>query len=603
MKGKTRKRIALILMTIMVLSTISGVNVSAASKAAKVTCNCKYCSLKVKVTGTLREGSKISKKSVAKVLRVTKKGKKCTYSVKQIGKTVKGSKYKLTIQKGDVKKNISVKVNRIKEIYIKQCKLTSLVEGSTFDPAIFKKKSVVMAGYKKGKDKKITTYKVSGNSKKVTANTKGEYIVTVKFGKFTDKISLPVIKKQSLPDQTVVPTKEPMVTPTVEPSKKPIVTPSMEPSQEPVVTPSKDPSQKPVVTPTVEPTQTPVVTPTVKPTQTPAVTPGTESSQTPVVTPTVEPSQSPTVSPSANPSQEPTTKPSEKPTEQVTISYQSVEGSILASKKVNIGDGFAPPTKNLWRADKTFSGWKLNNTIYFGKETDSEFYDTEKKPLSKAVEDQTAQNKDVNIIAYYVDNPVKYCSVKVIGNKTISCNNEITDAGVEAGSHVYITPDIPEGKHFGGWADKNGKIQSYEENYDFFVNSDVFLEAVFVNESIIKKPVVHFKDSQYEMFPNIGVRLHMAVEIPENYTRTDLAFLYTSKDLNEDTMVLGSVAKKVEAKSSGTGSVDWTYDLRLPQASWDAGTNVKVRVYATVQSNGVSETIYSDIISFKLVKS
>ena len=660
---KRKKRIALAILAIMM---VSNVPLKVDSKSTKVNCNCKYCNLKVRSTGTLREGTKISEKSVAKVLKVTKKGKRCKkYTIKQIGKMVEGRKCKITVEKNDVKKNVYVKVNRIKNIYIKQCKLTSLEEGSIFNPSIFFKNAIIMAEYKKGKDKKINTCKASIYSKKITANLEGECIVTVKWGKkgkFKDEISIPVVKKQTPTMPTMEPTKElptatstatptetstttptatstatptatntatptttstatPTATSTATPTETSTATPTTTSTATPTATSTATPTATSTATPTTTSTATPTATSTATPTATSTATPTAMSTATPTVTSTATPTATSTTTPTVTSTATPTTTSTATPTatstatptttstatpisEQIAVNYKTVEGEIIKSQKINVGESLSNPTKGLWRADKILSGLMLDNIIYSGKETDSEFYDAENNPLSEAIRNKSNEKKDIDIIVYYVDKPSKHHSLNISDSNIIKYEEgDITEAGITTGTHVWIQPVIPNGKFFGGWVNDKGEIQSYKEIYDFHVNGDMTLKPIFVDIEISEKPIVHFTGQQYELYlESYGVRLYMAVEIPEGYTKEDWGFIYTSKHLSEEEMVLGSdKVAKVPNTGTSVGSADWTYDARFPASVWESNTMVYFRIYLNYSSTTESkQTIYSPILPIML---
>lgn len=747
-KGKCR---ILVLVLVLAMTKLSTNTVSSAKILyCDSYCQCR-CNIQVKKTGvSLREGEMLSKKKVKKVLKVTRNGKKVkNFNINETGKVVKAKngKYKLTISVGKRKVSTRVNVNPIKKIYIKQSKQLPLVEGTKFSISTFKKKTVVMADYKKGSDKKITTYKVTA-AKTVKANSKGEFVITVKYGKHKDKISVPVVKTQ-----TTAQMKFPTATPTVKPTAKPTEVPTATPTVEPTV----EPTEVPTATPTVEPTEVPTAIPTVEPTAKPTEVP----TATPTVEPTVKPTEAPTATPTVEPTEEPfvvltvsrtgagqvtvnnsscdftddnfatekvvkgtcklvATNTSEykfvrwidsnsselsiNPTYEidvnsdttvtavfekvytitvnrvggkgkvtldgesldfysnvascygkvagrynliavstddynfvswtdgngkvlstnsnyqvaistsnvnvnvnfaeaektVNVTYSHENSQLIISEAVAFGETLTPPTKDIWKADKTFAGWKIGETVYAGEATAREFYDTEGNSLSEAIKNLTSQKKNVEVVSYYVDNPVKYYTVSVTGGTISSYDGEITDAGVKEGTHVYIKADVSEGKVFAGWTDAEGNIQSYEEEYDFYVTSDVTISANFSNEEVKKEPVLHFTGSKYELYPNdYGVRLYMASEIPEDYTKIEWGFLYTSKELSEEEMIVGSSAKSI-VNNSSAGNADWIYDARFPSSAWEAGTTVKIRIYATVSSVEGSKTIYSEIISVKL---
>lgn len=213
---KTRKRKLLTLLMVLVLVlTMTGGNTYAAS-----TSKVKVKSMSVKTnTVTLPEGQALSKTLVSKCLKVAVKysnGKinrnYTKYTIKNSGKTIKPNSkgyYKVTVVVGKLTKTVALKVNKIKKIYVKKTTQKALKEGTKFNASAFKKATTVYADYVKGTDKKLTTYTVSAPTV-VKANSKGKFVVTMKYGTKKATYSIPVIKA---PPTTEEPTTE---TPTTE---------------------------------------------------------------------------------------------------------------------------------------------------------------------------------------------------------------------------------------------------------------------------------------------------------------------------------------------------------------------------------------------------
>ncbi len=335
MKGKFFSRlIALVLALAMGFNT----PVASASVEAKVAnvevkvvkggsikhasiCKCPYCLMKLKKTGKLlHEGSEISKPKVKKVVKLIYNGKLSNnWTVKQKGNVVKYSKkgYKITIKKGNTQKSIYVAVNRMMRLYVKSCKQLPLMEGSNFSEADFRKTLDVWAQYRKGEDKSVTTYKVVA-SKKVTANSKGNFNITIKFGKLKDIIAIPVIRKSATPKPTIQPSMAPTPSASIEPTTSPIASPTVSPSIKPSTAPTPsatDSTSNPpiiIIVPTSNPTATPSVTPSASPTTSPTATPSVTPSASPTTSPTATPSVTPSASPTATPSVTPSATPEPK---------------------------------------------------------------------------------------------------------------------------------------------------------------------------------------------------------------------------------------------------------------------------------------------------
>ena len=142
MKGRLFRRLAAFAVILAILGCTGNTSVADA-KASVIT---------VKATGvSLREGFILTKKMAKKVAKVKVNGKSVNFSVKrsQIGKKITPSskgKKKLTLKVNGISKSLSVKVNYMTDLYLKQLKLV-LVEDSNFLEKNFRNASTFMASY------------------------------------------------------------------------------------------------------------------------------------------------------------------------------------------------------------------------------------------------------------------------------------------------------------------------------------------------------------------------------------------------------------------------------------------------------------------------
>lgn len=732
MRKEIFKRLAV--MTAMVTTVTVVAPATTADAATKcVVCN---CNVKVKATGVrLREGEKPTLGRLNKVINVTLKGKKLKFSSPNVGKEVKQKKtgkhkgqYKVTVQtKGHAKKSVWVKVYSLKGIYIKQSKQAALEEGSTFKPKTFSKKTTVMGKYKLKKYKsgkykwgnyKLSTYEVVAPNK-VKADSKGEFVVKVKKGKYVDSIGIPVtIKGKPIPTAKPSPTPKPTETPV--------------PTATATVTPTASPTPTATATPTASPTPTATVTPTATASTTPTETPdsfanikinivgegtvwinnsvvdfsdgntsiekvkkglckfeckGTseyqhtrwifetygsimlektfnlkvhEDTEITVVFEKVYPVKirrmggRGTVSFDEEPIDflnneatistilgnhdmkakdtddyvfscyknkdgkvigtlpeisVPVTEDTEEyivefmPTDKaVSVTYRHDSGQLLKHGAVLYGDTLAPPTEGLAKGDKIFSGWMLDDVVYEGEETATEFYDKDHNSLSDKIKALTASKKNVNIVSYYIDDPTPYHEVIIHGGWLTSIDGEVKDGNkFSYGTCATAKPEIPEGKYFHWWTDKDGNIVSYQEQYKFYVTGPIELIAVFGDESQVeKKPLVSFTGPKYQLYPdNYVLRFMSYLEIPEGYEKVEWGILYTNKDLSEKEMMVGGSAFVVKNDDS-TNKNTWVANIKLSSGAWEAKTQVKARLYATVKGVKGTTTIYSPIESLQL---
>ena len=373
MKGKIFSRF-IVLALVLALGFNAPISVVEAKKGIKhaSVCKCPYCSLELskKAGKTLYEGQTASKNAVKKAANVTYKGKSSfTWTLTQNGKTIKYAKkgFKITVKKGtSTQKSIFLPVTRIKKLYIMQTKLTGVTEGTAFPSNKFKKKSIVKAVYEDGTKKTISTYSlVLPTNKKVTANSKQEFVVTVKSGKHRANISIPVIPKQTTSEPSALPT----ASPTAEPSASPTASPTAEPSASPTASPTLKPSVEPSVSPTATPVLPPiiVVVPTERPTASPTAEPSASPSASPSTTPSASPSASPSMTPSASPSASPETKffTLNIPNAEISDCNGEVKGNTVSS-----GSYVSIRPKTL----VNFSHWQDENGNVISKQTIHSFY-------------------------------------------------------------------------------------------------------------------------------------------------------------------------------------------------------------------------------------
>lgn len=291
MKGKLFfRRVALVLTLAMILSSTSVPSTTVEAKQAETkwikdrkkghteVCTCPYCSLtfKVKAGKLFPEGKVPTKKELKKYLTVYWRGKKTNnWSVESsIVKWKKGGKFKVVIRRGNLRKKVSINVNRTMAIYIKSCKLLSVAEGKKFPTNQFKKKTRVMVEMKKGSDRAFSGYTVKAQKKK----SNWKVTVSWKSGRtIKDTISIPIVAtvKQPAPlpppvSATVEPSSKPTETPTASPSADPTKTPTTTPSEAPTEAPSSSPSEAPTETPSSSPSAEPTKTPTTSPSPGPA---------------------------------------------------------------------------------------------------------------------------------------------------------------------------------------------------------------------------------------------------------------------------------------------------------------------------------------------
>ena len=193
--------LAVILISAILLTAVIGRTFFASKRKTN-----RIAGLAVKTTDTmLNEGQVLTKSMLKKSLKVTARYKNgkikknyTLYNSRQIGRIIKPissgknkDNYKVDLFSGLTKRTVYIKVNRIEKIYFKHPNRKALTEGEKFDTEAFKKNYTVYAQYRKGADKKLTTYTVNAPDV-VRADANGRFTVTVTYGKISATISIPV---------------------------------------------------------------------------------------------------------------------------------------------------------------------------------------------------------------------------------------------------------------------------------------------------------------------------------------------------------------------------------------------------------------------------
>ena len=262
----------------------------------------------------------------------------------------------------------------------------------------------------------------------------------------------------------------------------------------------------------------------------------------------------------------------------VTVSFVNCDGMIVSSVTVDAGSEItlpAYPTKYGYTVD----GWNVNGEII------------------QAGEKITVDTDMIIRIGAYVSEDTY--EVSVVGS--------INDAAV-SGKYTYNakvvvkfdTTSLGDGDFFGGWADTNGAVISYEETYAFFVGADVTLSAVIASEAADIKPVVAVTD--VAVIEN-GKKVSFLTErtTPAGYTYVESGVLYTANSELAGNMTLETLAGGIKQKAAAWNTKDGQFRITLASREGTAIT-AYVRAYLTyLDKNGEYVTIYSDVYSGKTV--
>ena len=262
----------------------------------------------------------------------------------------------------------------------------------------------------------------------------------------------------------------------------------------------------------------------------------------------------------------------------VTVSFVNRDGMIVSSVTVEAGSEVtlpAYPTKYGY----TVEGWLVNGTT---------------KPAGEKITVDT--DMVIWIDAYVGEN---FYNVSVIG----SVNDDAVSGKYSYNAKVTAVFDatmLSAGDFFGGWADANGSVISYEETYVFFVGTDVTITAIISSEAAEAKPIIAVTDVAVI---NDGKKVTFLTErtTPAEYTYVESGVLYTANSELAGNMTLETLAGGIKQKAAAWNTKDGQFRLTLSSREGTAIT-AYVRAYITyLDKNGEYVTIYSNVYSGKTV--
>ena len=262
----------------------------------------------------------------------------------------------------------------------------------------------------------------------------------------------------------------------------------------------------------------------------------------------------------------------------VTVSFVNCDGMIVSSVTVDSGSEVtlpAYPTKYGYTVD----GWNVNGEIIQAGEKIT--VDTD---------------MIIHIGAYVSEDTYEVSVVGSVNDATVSCKYTYNAKVVVK----FDTTSLGDGDFFGGWADANGAVISYEETYAFFVGADVTLSAVIASEAADIKPVVAVTD--VAVIEN-GKKVSFLTErtTPAGYTYVESGVLYTANSELAGNMTLETLAGGIKQKAAAWNTKDGQFRITLASREGTAIT-AYVRAYLTyLDKNGEYVTIYSDVYSGKTV--
>lgn len=263
------------------------------------------------------------------------------------------------------------------------------------------------------------------------------------------------------------------------------------------------------------------------------------------------------------------TKDTADDSENVTISFQNRSGKVVSAVTVAKGTDVTLPQLSAASCfGYTVNGWIINGEI--------------------VASGTVTADKDMIISADYSKASTVY-TVEVVGSV------ENVDGKYSYNDIVKVTFDsaaLSDGEFFGGWRNENGSVVSYNENYSFYVGSDVVLYAVISEEDVADVPAITATDAS---LINNGTEASFLTEryIPEGYTFVTAGVVYTASD-DFDTLTLDAV-NGTTIRSRAVASMNGCGQYRQTIGSTTGATlNISLAAYLTyVDADGNMYTIYS----------
>ena len=263
------------------------------------------------------------------------------------------------------------------------------------------------------------------------------------------------------------------------------------------------------------------------------------------------------------------TKDTADDSENVTISFQNRSGKVVSAVTVAKGtDVTLPQISAASCFGYTVNGWIINGEI--------------------VASGTVTADKDMIISADYSKASTVY-TVEVTGSV------ENVNGKYSYNDLVKVTFDadaLSEGEYFGGWCNEDGSVVSYNENYSFYVGSDVVLYAVISEEDVADVPAITVTDAS---LINNGTEASFLTEryIPEGYTFVTAGVVYTASD-DFDTLTLDAV-NGTTIRSRAVASMNGCGQYRQTIGSTTGATlNISLAAYLTyVDADGNMNTIYS----------
>ena len=255
----------------------------------------------------------------------------------------------------------------------------------------------------------------------------------------------------------------------------------------------------------------------------------------------------------------------------ITVTFRDHAGNIVSSIATTSGAKVTLPALP-FSFGYNITGWMINGVEY---EAGSSVAFTADTVIS------VAANKETTV--YNV----------IVSGSTVEIDNTFT-----YNSLIEVTFDknlLKLGENFGGWS--NGKdIVSYNENYSFFVGSDVEITAIITRDTVNITPLISVTDVS---IINGGKMVSFLTEryLPSNCTFIDAGTIYTNDVACSSMLYLSTVnGTSIRKASTKFNTANGQFRLNLGSRS-GATTFYAVAYLSYVDASGIYRTAYTPVYS------
>ncbi len=268
--------------------------------------------------------------------------------------------------------------------------------------------------------------------------------------------------------------------------------------------------------------------------------------------------------------------------DQVKVTFTNgFTGAVMDVQTIKKGSDITPPTPPTY-AGKEFDGWYSD-----GKKIE---LDNNGK-ITNVISDMTLEARFKATEKTYT---IKVENGTISGTTDKEIQRKLDD-------RVTVVANEPgENMNFAGWS-IDGSIVSYDTTYTFYVKGNTTITATYAGQPVEAQPTVFIDPNITQFNQGAGFenlyKLQFVIRsnIPEDmgYTPVKCGIVFRKADvLNPDELSVNGTNVTVGGKTNITNIYTYTATIgKLP-----AGQTVSARGYLTYMKNGVTETIYTDMV-------